>query len=94
MILLGAVYVPYEGSTKKHLAFVYEWRAERDDVEVALCNAEFMEKHGTSLQGTFLPPEKIAQETEDLEDWSKEILNVLLLSKPKRVARATANSIR
>lgn len=83
--LLGAVYIPSDGSTKKHMAIVYEWRAERDDVEVALCNAEFMEKQGTSLQGTFLPAEKIAEE-DDLEEWSREILQALLIKKshPKR----------
>ena len=80
--LLGAVYVPTNGSTGKHMAFVYEWRADTDDLEVALCNGEFMERHGTSLQGIFLPAEKIAEEKEDLEDWSKEILTSLLLAAP------------
>jgi predicted NUDIX family phosphoesterase len=79
LTLLGAVYVPTNGSTKKHMAFVYEWRADTDDVEVALCNGEFMERHGTSLQGIFLPAEQIAEEKEDLEDWSREILTNLLL---------------
>jgi predicted NUDIX family phosphoesterase len=83
--LLGAVYVPTIGSTKKHMAFVYEWRADSDDVEIALCNAEFMERHGTSLQGTFLSPEKISEEKEELEDWSKEILTNLLLPATGRV---------
>jgi predicted NUDIX family phosphoesterase len=77
--LLGAVYVPTNGSTKKHMAFVYEWRADSDDVEVALCNAEFMERQGTSLQGVFLSPERMSEEKEELEDWSKEILAKLLL---------------
>ncbi len=77
--LLGAIYVPSNGSTIKHMAFVYEWRAASDDVEIALCNAEFMEKQGTSLQGTFLPAEKIAEEEQELEEWSREILHNLLL---------------
>jgi predicted NUDIX family phosphoesterase len=80
LILLGAVYVPIDGSTKKHMAFVYEWRADTDDVEIALCNGEFMERHGASLQGAFLPAEQIAQEL-DLEDWSREILTNLLLAR-------------
>jgi len=84
LILLGAVYIPSNGSTKKHMAFVYEWRAESDDVEIALCNAEFMEKHGTSLQGTFLPAKKIIEEEEELEEWSKEILENLLLTPSGR----------
>ena len=61
------------------MAFVYEWQAESDDVEIALCNAEFMERHGTSLQGTFLPAKTIIEEENELEEWSKEILNNLLL---------------
>lgn len=81
LTLLGAVYIPSGSSTKKHMAFVYEWRAPTDDVEVALCHAEFMERTGTSLRGTFLPPEKILEETDELEDWSKEILNSFLLGK-------------
>jgi predicted NUDIX family phosphoesterase len=80
LTLLGAVYVPLNGSTKKHMAFVYEWRADTDDVEVALCNGEFMERQGASLQGVFLPAEQIAQEP-DLEDWSREILTNLLLKR-------------
>jgi hypothetical protein len=72
------------------MAFVYEWRAESDDVQVALCNAEFMEKHGTSLQGTFLPAEKIFEEEGDLEEWSKEILTDLFLTKPLRLSAAVA----
>lgn len=83
LILIGAVYIPSDGSTKKHMAFVYEWRASTDDVEVALCNSEFMEKTGTSLRGAFLPPERIAQEN-DLEDWSREILQGLLMGKASK----------
>ncbi len=71
------------------MAFVYEWRAESDDVEIALCNAEFMEKQGTSLQGTFLPAEQIAKEEQDLEEWSKEILHFLLLGH-ERAKHVTA----
>jgi predicted NUDIX family phosphoesterase len=86
--LLGAVYVPSNGSTRKHMAFVYEWRANSNDVEIALCNAEFMEKHGTSLQGTFLSAEKIIEEEDELEEWSKEILKKLLLVVPVRAKLA------
>ncbi len=80
LCLIGAVYVPASGSTQKHMAFVYEWRAETDDVEVALCNGEFMERHGASLQGNFLPANEIAEEQDELEEWSKEILTNLLLA--------------
>jgi predicted NUDIX family phosphoesterase len=34
--LLGSVYTDHGGSTSKHAAIVYEWRAETDDVSVAL----------------------------------------------------------
>jgi predicted NUDIX family phosphoesterase len=80
LVLLGAVYVPFTPRTKKHMAFVYEWRADTDDVEIALCNAEFEEKAGTSLSGAFLPPEEIVAEKDELEDWSKEILGNLILA--------------
>jgi predicted NUDIX family phosphoesterase len=81
--LLGAVYVASAGSTQKHMAFVFEWRAETDDVEVALCNAEFIEKSGNALSGTFLPLAEIMGEVKDgeiSEDWSVEILQNLLTS--------------
>jgi predicted NUDIX family phosphoesterase len=80
--LLGAVYVPATGSTEKHMAIVYEWRADTDQVEVTLCNGEFMERQGTSLQGNFLAAEQIAADTDGLEDWSKEILNSFFLPQP------------
>ena len=77
--LLGAVYAAVPGSTEKHMAFVYEWRAEGDDIEIALCNGEFIEKQGTSLQGAFLSAEKIMEESDGLEEWSKTILKDLIL---------------
>ena len=41
--LMGALFVPDGERTSKHAAIVYEWRAETDDVVVALSNAEFFE---------------------------------------------------
>jgi predicted NUDIX family phosphoesterase len=82
--LIGAVYVASGERTKKHMAFVYEWRANTDDVQIALCNSEFEEKGGTSLRGMFLPPEEIAQELDKLEDWSIAILKNLLLKHSSR----------
>ena len=87
--LIGAIYVPAGGSTAKHVAFVYEWQASTDDVQVALCNAEFFEKSGTSLKGQFLPAEKIVKEP-NLEDWSKEILTHLLM--PRSMKKATVRA--
>ena len=43
--LIGSVYADHGGSTSKHVAVVYEWRAETDDVSVALSSSEFF---GTS----------------------------------------------
>jgi predicted NUDIX family phosphoesterase len=77
--LIGAVYIPEGERTQQHLAFVYEWQAEADEVEIALCNSEFFEKPGNSLQGAFLRPEEIMGE-EGLEAWSKEILSNLVLA--------------
>ncbi len=53
-----------------------------DVVEVALCNSEFVEKGGTSLQGAFMAPEQIAAEA-NLEPWSAEILSSLLIGSEK-----------
>jgi predicted NUDIX family phosphoesterase len=85
--LLGAVYLNIEPNTNKHVAFVYEWKAQMDVVEVALCNSEFVEKGGTSLQGVFMPPEQIAAET-NLEAWSVEILNSLVIGSTNNRDRA------
>jgi hypothetical protein len=64
------------------MAFVYEWRAQNDDVQIALCNSEFMEKSGNSLKGgVFVPAETLAvDEVEQMEDWSTAILQNLLSS--------------
>lgn len=82
--LLGAVYVAAgdSDSTKKHVGIVYEWRAPNDDVEVTLAKSEFFEKTGTSLTGTFMPPEKISPLDEGLEAWSAAILKARLLTSP------------
>lgn len=76
--LLGAVYVKEGKSTKKHVAIVYEWNAPNDDVEVTLARSEFFEKGGTSLTGTFVPPDQISPTEEGLEEWSVAILTRLL----------------
>jgi hypothetical protein len=52
--LVGAIFADLGGSTSKHVTIVYEWRAETDDVAVALSNSEFFERRGTSLSGKFL----------------------------------------
>jgi len=83
--LLGAVYMDVGERTSKHAALVYEWRAETDDVAVALSNAEFFERRGTSLSGRFvgmdeLMKDVLAQKTD--EPWSVEIVQEFLASGP------------
>lgn len=82
--LLGAIHADLGGSTSKHVAIVYEWRAETDDVAIALSNAEFFERRGTSLSGRFVAPEdlinrlRVGSESGQVEPWSEQILRHLL----------------
>lgn len=85
--LLGAIHADFGGSTSRHVAIVYEWRAETDDVVVALSNAEFFERRGTSLSGKFVPvselPSRLKGDSTSPEPWSDQILQHLLDDKPK-----------
>ncbi|MBU6409513.1 MAG: NUDIX domain-containing protein [Verrucomicrobia bacterium] len=79
--LLGAIHVDRGGSTARHIALVYEWRAETDDVTVVLSNAEFFERRGTSLSGKFVPLEELRELqnfSDKLEPWSEQIIRDLL----------------
>lgn len=79
--LIGAVYADVGDSTSKHVAIVYEWRAETDDVAVALSSAEFFERRGTSLSGKFVSLEELANDVNAKkmpEVWSDEIVRELL----------------
>lgn len=79
--LLGAVYANAEGSIGKHAAIVYEWRAETDDVAVALSASEFFERRGTSLSGKFVDLSTLASDIDAnkvSEVWSVEIVRELL----------------
>ena len=79
--LLGAIYADTGGSTSRHAAIVYEWRANTDDVVVALSTAEFFERRGTSLSGKFISLEELAKEVEvgkTSEEWSRQIVRNLL----------------
>lgn len=80
---LGAVYMDIGGKTSKHLALVFEWRAQTDDVAVTLSTAEFFERRGTSLSGKFVPHRELALQVAngaDAEPWSEEIIRSLLPS--------------
>jgi predicted NUDIX family phosphoesterase len=80
--LLGAIHSDLGGSTSKHIAIVYEWRAETDDVVVALSNAEFFERRGTSLSGKFVKVEELKNEankfSKNWEPWSEQIIRDML----------------
>ncbi len=79
---LGSVYVQDGGKTGQHVALVYEWRAETDDVAVALSNSEFFERRGNSLSGRFVPVDNLVEDARktpaDVEPWSMEILRTFL----------------
>ena len=79
--LRGAVYSQLDERISKHVAIVYEWRAETDDVAVVLSTAEFFERRGTSLSGSFVPLAELARDVETgkvSEEWSVEIVQELL----------------
>lgn len=85
--LLGAVYVK-EGTSGKHVAIVYEWRARTDDVAVALSNAEFFERRGTSLSGKFVALDKIIEDLNQGkmgEQWSDEIVRSFLVEDQRKL---------
>jgi len=75
---LGAVWDRHATpKTAQHVALVYEWRAQSEDVEVCLSNAEFYERRGTSLSGKFVPVSDLLKARID-EPWSSAILASLL----------------
>lgn len=81
LTLLGAIYSDVGKRTSNHVAIVYEWRTHNDDVNVALCSAEFFERRGTSLSGKFVDLDtvrKLVKEQRDSEVWSEEILEQFL----------------
>ena len=81
LCLLGAVYADSGGRTSQHMALVYEWVANTDDVALVLSTAEFFERRGTSLSGSFVSLETLASDVEAgklKEAWSTEIIRNLL----------------
>lgn len=81
LALVGAIYADVGGSTSKHVALVYEWRAETDDVAVALSSAEFFERRGTSLSGSFVSLEDLVDDVNEgklSEIWSEAIVKEML----------------
>ena len=80
--LLGAVYSALGSErTRKHVAIVYEWNAPSDDVSIVLSSAEFFERRGTALSGTFIPLTDLARAVDTgkvTEVWSVHIVRQLL----------------
>lgn len=74
---IGAVYDPVSEKSKKHLALLHEWQAPTDDDSVTLTAAEFRERRGNSVSGTFQAISGIRGvlgPKSSLEPWSKIIL--------------------
>ena len=79
--LIGAVYIDSGGSTSKHVAIAYEWRASTNDVAVVLSRSEFFERRGTSLSGRFISVDELAKDVENkkrVEPWSMELIREYL----------------
>jgi predicted NUDIX family phosphoesterase len=86
---LGAVRSLAPGKTRRHVAIVFEWRAGTDDVAVALSSAEFFERRGTSLSGSFVQVDELAKDIDSgrvSEPWSTEIVRHLLPDVNGRLA--------
>lgn len=78
---IGAVYFDDGGSTSKHVAIVYEWRAPKNDVSVVLSRTEFFERRGTSLSGSFAPVDELVEDVKKKklkEPWSVELVRECL----------------
>ena len=78
---IGAIYFDNGGSTSKHVAIAYEWRATTNDVSVVLSRSEFIERRGTSLSGRFAGLEELVDcvKAKTLkEPWSVELVREYL----------------
>lgn len=81
--ILGSIWERHATQkTSQHVALVFEWRAETEDVEVCLSNAEFYERRGTALSGKFIAADELVREP-DMEPWSSAILQSLLTDTSK-----------
>ena len=84
--LQGAIYSELGERSAQHVAIVYEWKAATDDIAVVLSSAEFFERRGTSLSGSFVPLKDLAldvdkekeKERKVTEEWSVEIVREIL----------------
>ncbi len=84
--LQGAIYSELGERSAQHVAIVYEWKAATDDIAVVLSSAEFFERRGTSLSGSFVPLKDLALDVDKekekgrkvTEEWSVEIVREIL----------------
>ena len=80
--MIGALYFDDGGSTSKHVAIVYEWRAPKNDVSVVLSRTEFSERRGTSLSGSFASVDELVADVKKkkniVEPWSVELVREYL----------------
>ncbi len=77
LVPIGALYFDSGGSTSKHVAIAYEWRAATNDVSIVLSRSEFFERRGTSLSGQFASVDKLADDVRAKrlrEPWSVELV--------------------
>lgn len=84
--LVGAIYDDGPGNVSKHVAIVYEWHAESDDVNVVLNATEFFERRGASQSGKFIGMKDLLRcvdENQVVESWSVKIAKELLSADPK-----------
>ncbi len=92
--LMGGVYLDEAKRISKHVALVYEWRAETDDVAIVLSRSEFFERRGTSLSGSFVKLDQLIQDVEEekvTEGWSAEIVRSILAADSKGVTGSLFN---
>ncbi len=82
---LGGVFIQKGERTSKHVALVYEWTAETDDVAIVLSTAEFFERRGTSLSGRFVNLDDLIADVieSSIEPWSLEIIREFLAADSK-----------
>lgn len=81
LVPIGALYFDNGGSTSRHVAIAYEWRAATNDVSIVLSRSEFFERRGTSLSGKFASVDKLIDDVrkkELKEPWSVELVRKYL----------------
>lgn len=69
--LIGAIYFDNGGSTSRHVAIAYEWRAPTNDVSIVLSRSEFFERRGTSLSGSFASIDDLTSDVKASKGWQE-----------------------